>query len=212
MLVRRLLLLAVLTGFVAAPSHAAGDLDALDNAVAQEVNFARTQPQAYAETLRPYRAAFHGKLIKLPGHAHLIRTDEGAAAVDEAIAFLARQAPLQPLDPNAVLARSAEDHVLDQGPSGQIGHTGADGSILPDRIGRYGAWVGVIAEDIGYGYATGREVVRQLIVDDGVADRGHRVNIFNPRLRLLGVACGPHKVYQTMCVLDFGSNIRANQP
>ena len=194
----------------ATPTRAAIDLDSLDDAVAAEVNFARTMPRTYAETLKPYRALFRGKLVKSPSHAHPVRTDEGVAAVDEAIAFLQRQPPVRPLSPNAVLARSAADHVKDQGPTGRIGHTGSDGSILPDRIERYGAWVGVIAEDIGYGYANGPEVVRQLIVDDGVADRGHRVNIFNPRLRLIGVACGPHALYETMCVLDFASDVRAN--
>ena len=207
---RRWIALLALALAAASPARAAVDLQTLDDAVAAEVNFARTQPQAYAETLKPFRALFHGKLVKVPSHVHQIRTDEGVAAVDEAIAFLERQAPLRPLSPNPVLASSAADHMRDQGPTGDIGHTGADGSILPGRIERYGVWVGVIAEDIGYGYDTGPEVVRQLIVDDGVADRGHRVNIFNPRLRLLGVACGPHKVYQTMCVLDFGSDVRPN--
>ncbi|HUO22195.1 MAG TPA: CAP domain-containing protein [Caulobacteraceae bacterium] len=200
-------LAGALAALIAAPAHAAVDLDALDNAVAAELNFARMHPQAYAQTLAPYRREFHGKLVKAPGHATLIRTDEGVAAVDEAIAYLKKQAPLDALGPSAVLAGSAEDHVLDQGPSGQIGHTGTDGSILPERIDRRGQWVGLIAEDIGYGYATGREVVRQLIVDDGVADRGHRVNIFNRRLRLMGVACGPHQRYGLMCVIDFGSDV-----
>jgi hypothetical protein len=36
------------------------------------------------------------------------------------------------------------------------------------------------------------------------------VNIFNPRLRLMGVACGPHKRYHLMCVIDFASNVRPN--
>ena len=206
------LLTAALCLSLAVPAfaHAQTDMDALNEAVAREVNFARTKPLAYADTLRPYRALFHGKVVKLAGQIHPILTDEGAPAVDEAIAFLERQQPLGVLGTDARLARAAQDHVKNQGPTGQIGHTGTDGAILPDRIERYGAWVGVIAEDIGYGYATGKEVVRQLIVDDGVADRGHRVNIFNPRLRLIGVACGPHARYETMCVLDFASNLRPN--
>jgi uncharacterized protein YkwD len=192
----------------AAPARAAVDLEALDSALAAEINFARTHPHAYAQTLVPYRREFHGYLVKAPGRATLIRTDEGVAAVDEAIAYLKRQDPLPPLGPDAVLALSAKDHMLDQGPTGQIGHTGADGSILPERIERHGEWVGLIAENIGYGYSTGQDVVRQLIIDDGVADRGHRVNIFNPRLRVMGVACGPHQRYRLMCVIDFASNVR----
>ncbi len=204
------MVIVALIGSAATPSRAAVDLDALDAAVAAEINFARTQPAAYAESLRAYRLEFDGKLVKAPDHKSPIRTEEGVAAVNEAILYLERQHPESALDPSDVLTDSAQDHVLDQGPSGQIGHTGVDGSILPERVDRHGAWVGVIAENIGYGYATGREVVRQLIVDDGVPDRGHRVNIFNPRLRVMGVACGPHKRYGLMCVIDFASNVRPN--
>jgi uncharacterized protein YkwD len=200
--------LAVLAVLAAASGAAPADLQGLDRAVMAEINFARTQPQAYAETLQPYRAAFHGKIVQPPGRSVLIRTNEGVAAVDEAIAFLQEQAPLTPLAASSGLADAAQDQVRDQGPSGLVGHVGTDGSNPVTRIERYGAWTGVAAEDIGYGYRTGREVVRQLIVDDGVPDRGHRVNIFNPRLRLIGVACGPHSRYQVMCVVDFASSFR----
>jgi uncharacterized protein YkwD len=43
----------------------------------------------------------------------------------------------------------------------------------------------------------------QLLVDDGVSDRGHRRNLLDPRWHYVGVACGSHYRYQTMCVLDF---------
>jgi len=46
--------------------------------------------------------------------------------------------------------------------------------------------------------------MRQLIVDDGVADRGHREIVYSAELRFAGAACGPHPVYGTMCVIDLG--------
>jgi hypothetical protein len=42
-----------------------------------------------------------------------------------------------------------------------------------------------------------------LIIDSGVASRGHRRNIFHPDLAVVGVACGPHRDYGAMCVMDF---------
>ena len=42
-----------------------------------------------------------------------------------------------------------------------------------------------------------------LIVDDGVASRGHRMSIFEPRFRKAGVSFGSHKAYNYMCVIEF---------
>ena len=43
----------------------------------------------------------------------------------------------------------------------------------------------------------------ELLIDDGVKGRGHRLNLLNPTSRFLGVGCGPHALHGTMCVLDF---------
>ena len=46
------------------------------------------------------------------------------------------------------------------------------------------------------------------LVDYGVEDRGHRQNLLNPAWRYVGIACGPHTVYGTMCVMDFAASYR----
>ena len=65
------------------------------------------------------------------------------------------------------------------------------------------------AEAISYGYQNPRDVVRQLIVDDGVQGRGHRKVLFDSLLRFAGVGCGPHRVYGAMCVIDFSGTMIA---
>ena len=60
-----------------------------------------------------------------------------------------------------------------------------------------------MAENIGFGDPPGRNMVTILLVDDGVPDRGHRKKMLSGRYTQVGIACGPHKVYRYMCVIDF---------
>lgn len=129
-------------------------------------------------------------------------TREGTAAVDEAIGFLERQTPLPPLRGSPALDQAAADHADDQARSGAVAHTGGDGSSPSDRMRRYGRW-SATGEAIAYGPNRAEDVILQLIVDDGVPDRGHRRILFNPVYELIGVACAPHPVWREVCVLDF---------
>ncbi len=76
---------------------------------------------------------------------------------------------------------------------------------MSDRVNSYGRWSDKIGETISYGRSDARDVVIQLIVDDGLTDRGHRDNIFDPAFRVVGVACGEHSKYRAMCVTTFAA-------
>lgn len=171
-------------------AHARGR--SLDADVLEEMNFARTQPQAYASALV----------------AEADRSGNGPAYSDpdafrETLDFLRRQRPLPPLGADRALEGAALSHAAVQGRDGGFGHVGPGGESLSERLHRYGAFASLMAEDISYGYSAPRQIVAQLIVDSGVASRGHRENIFNPVFREAGVACGPHRTYGSMCVVDF---------
>lgn len=166
--------------------------DDFDDEVLAEMNFARAHPAAYARELRDETQR---------GDRYSSLAYEDRDAVDEAIDFLQRQPPLQPLQPDDRLAAAARAHTRAQGPRGELGH-GAPGS-LGLRLRSNGLWAGLAAEDISYGHDTARDVVRQLIIDSGVPNRGHRANIFGRAYQLAGVGCGAHSVYGSMCVIDF---------
>lgn len=178
-----------------------------------QMNRARAQPAAYAKEMREYwaKAVFTDKVYVLPGLRIRHITNEGRAAVDEAIAFLERQAPLPPIAPYARLAQAAADHAASQGMEGLTGHAGPDGSRPFDRIKRRGGDLSYTGEVIYYGataQTSAADVVRSLIIDDGVADRGHRKVIFDPRFLSAGAGCGPHKVYGGICVANFGPRLK----
>lgn len=174
---------------------------ALEEQVLAQLNEVRTNPAAYAAKLREYRGYFEGNVVQLPGSDVGLRTREGVAAVDQAIAFLAKQAPRPPLRPAPELAVSARELATHQALAGGTGHAAADGSDARARIKR-NKGSGLIAEVLAYGAGDAAAVVRQLIVDDGVPSRPNRKIIFEDKYRRGGVACGPHPAARSVCVID----------
>jgi uncharacterized protein YkwD len=180
--------------------------DAMGAAVLAQLNAARADPHAYADSLRKYEGYYHGNLVSEPGHP-VAMTVEGSAAVVSAISYLDQHAAVAPLTWNASLAIAANRLVMDAGPRGGLGHTGSDGSTMTTRIRDVCIWAGAMDEDISLVPRTAEGVVRQLVIDDGVPTRGHRTAIFDPGLSIAGVACGPHATYGWMCVIDFAGGL-----
>lgn len=174
----------------------------MERDVLAEINAARQNPREYAERLREYRRYFDGRMLFLPGDPNGLVTNEGTDAVDEAIDFLERQAPLPPLDAGQLLTLAAQDHADDQGASGGTGHASRDGLTPGDRVKRRGGDI-YVGEGIWYGSGDAGAVVRSLIVDDGVRGRGHRELLFKSDFRFAGVGCGPHRRFGSICVIDF---------
>ena len=183
-------------------SENADYLAPLEKHILQEMNLARNNPAEYASLLSELKQYYDEKLLKKPGKIPLV-TQEGVGAVDEALDFLRSAHQLPPLNPSRGMSMGARDHVKDAGPQGLIGHQGSDGSDAGERVNRYGAWETQVGENISYGPDDARDIVMGLIIDDGVPERGHRKNLFNPNYHVVGVACGPHAVYHTMCVITF---------
>jgi uncharacterized protein YkwD len=193
-------LLALSVG-VRADNAADAYLSPVEQEVLHELNMARTNPEHFAEFLSEMRPYFNGKQLERPGQVILV-TQEGVAAVDEAIGFLRSKEPVSALEPSRGLSLAAQTHAEDQ-QNGAMGHTGSDGSQPWDRMNRYGIWHDRVAENISYGGYSARGVVIQLIVDDGVPGRGHRINLFNPQYQFVGIGCGGHARFHDMCVMDF---------
>jgi uncharacterized protein YkwD len=186
---------------------------ALERGVLAELNRARTNPDGFAAELEARLPHFRGYIYRRPGAELGVRTVEGAAAVREAVRALRATRPLAPLRLSRGMSAGAADHVRDHGPRGATGHTGRDRSTPASRVSRYGRWFGLVSENIQYGRAANaQEVVADLVIDDGVADRGHRRNALDPNVRVAGVACGPHATYGQMCVIVHAADYAERAP
>ena len=183
----------------------------LERAIVEELNRARTEPDKYATSLESDLRFYRGNLFRRPTDESALQTREGTAAVVEAVRVLRRTKPLSPLRPSSGLMLSARDHVRDQAPRGLMNHKGTDGTMAWDRVSRYGQWETKVSENMTFGPASGRDVVAALIIDDGIRDRGHRKNIFDPEIRIVGVSCAPHKTYRLMCDIVHAGGLAENK-
>lgn len=188
---RGLLFLSVLSCYAADPLTA-------------ESNLLRKNPPAYATKLQALRPNYQGTLFRRPKQVP-IETNEGVRALDEAVKALKRQSPLSPLADSRELARAALEHVRDIGPKGLTSHEGSNGSTPSSRIRHYIRNPTAIAEVMSFGPKAPEDVIVELLIDDGVPGRGHRKILLDPSLQQAGSACGPHKIYGTVCVIDFSN-------
>jgi uncharacterized protein YkwD len=170
----------------------------LDLDVCYYQNLMRTNPAYFYDYMNDRIDSFVGNGIPNGcGENCTMNTNEGPAAVEEALEVLkdmARASPLEEMAWDDALWFATYDHCQDTGYNGLIGHTGNDGSDFSQRMHRYGVTEGGSAENISYGNSDAMEIVMQLFIDDGVASRGHRTNMVG-NFREVAVSTCCHESY-----------------
>lgn len=189
-------LLVSMFGMVATPLWARSGVEA---DILEEVNFLRSNPSAFARELDDLRGRFDGNILLGEGDGPDFTTHEGPRAVSEAARELRNRRAVNTLMLSDMLSRAAADHVRAQGASGQTGHY-SDGKGPGQRVKAQGGNV-YVGEVIVYNYTSAQNAVQQLVIDDGVPDRGHRKQLFLAEYRYAGVACGSHRQWRNMCVI-----------
>ncbi|NUM41450.1 MAG: CAP domain-containing protein [Leptospiraceae bacterium] len=186
-------------------------LTEIEKQIVEQINLARMNPNAFISVLEEMRPHFKGKMLELPGEYKYL-TREGVSALDDAIRYLKSSRPTIAMTVAKGLSKGAKEHVEDQGSNPAISFTGSDGSTPDQRMSRYGTWKEPLGENIAYGALTAKGVVALFIVSDGFPKRDLRVNLFNPKYRKMGVACGKHTHYENYCVVDFSGNYTEKIP
>ncbi|MDR1047588.1 MAG: hypothetical protein LBL64_07420 [Treponema sp.] len=183
-------------------------LSPLEKDIILEMNKVRSDPAKYAELYIQSRLQYYnGNLYQMPGQI-AIQTNEGKKAVEGCVNALSKMRSVELLLPEKGLFMAARDHAVDQGKTGKTGHDGSDKSTPSSRTARYGKG-SYIGENIAYGSNTGREVVVDLLIDDGVPSRGHRQNIMKRDYNQTGTATGPHPQYGSLCVINYARDYKS---
>lgn len=162
-----------------------------------EVNSLRRDPQKYAEKINSYISYFDGNTLNLPGRKSGIRTHEGAKAYKEAVNYLSRQKPVEPLEPSKGLFRIAQDYLK------RIQRKNADSSSVnvDAIIDKYGTYYGDFINAADYGGQNPEQSIINLIVSDGDRNRVQRESLLSPSYKLLGCATGTHPLFHNCTVI-----------
>ena len=187
--------------------HEIEALEALEEALVEELNRMRSDPAAYMDVLSEFRTLYRDQVVTVPGHLS-VRTHEGVAAVDEAIAVAGATPPMVTLTRSPGLTRSARAYAFQLGHETGLGRGNDDSITLHGRMDAYGRVSGMFAENVGAVYRDARLMLLELFVDDGVETRVHRYNMIGSMFRVVGVGCAPHPSYEVVCVMDFAESYR----
>lgn len=106
---------------------------------------------------------------------------------------------LGPLDKNSALMTAAQRHAEDNARTGQLTHTGSDGSRVSDRVGRAGYEYSSVRENIAFGYLSAKSVVMGWMCSDG-----HRKNIMSCDIKDIGVGLAQGSNGRWYHAQDFG--------
>ena len=193
-----LILFPLLAGSAAFAQESSAEIE---QAILNELNKVRNEPQTYIPRLEEYKKQFEGKNVNLNGRIY--QTRDGVAAVDDAIKFLRKAATLGPLTPSEGLTKAARLQVADLGENLALGLIGKDGSTIPERAAKFGKRGKLLAANIGFYSTTAEDIVFNMIIDDGVRGRGNRKNIFNKTLQIVGIAFGRSKDGEPITLMVF---------
>ena len=122
--------------------------------------------------------------------------------------FLKTVAKLDSYKFSESLAKPAHVQLKDLQENNSFGHFGKDGSNLPARISRFGSLPINYAENITYYVDLPKEIVMTMIIDDGIAGRGHRKNLFSQSFKVVGIAYGKGSGREGLCVTVFANSFR----
>jgi uncharacterized protein YkwD len=105
----------------------------------------------------------------------------------------------EPLLPQKDLFNCAQNHAIETGKKGIISHQN-----YSKRFKQFAPRYIYTGENCDYGHNKAIDIVMNLLIDDNVADKGHRKNILRKEFLSVGVSIQPHKKWDYTAVMCFG--------
>ncbi len=182
-------------------------MEAEEREMIYEINRVRSNPKSYLEYLQPllkvakdklesfgkgernYSLTFtssvkNGQEIKTADTTWHYRNEEEVKAINSLIDDLKKLKSLKILKPDSGIYNAAKKHADDQNNhQWTLMHTGSDGSAPWDRILKFSPSMSFGNENIAGNSRkdiSAREIVIQLLIDDGIPGYGHRYNLLDP--------------------------------
>lgn len=165
-----------------------------------EINEFRTNPKEYSKKVEKYIGYFKGKTLMIPGTNTGMKTQEGAEAFKEAVDFISKLEPIEPLEPSKGCSRICKDFLeeVQKVDPNEIEKINYDGIIE-----KYGAFQGNVNRELDFGNETPEQIVMSIITSDGDPTRSHRDNLLSTNLKKIGIANGTHNIYRFCTVIIF---------
>ena len=172
--------------------------------VADAINDVRVNPSKYASVIQ---SLYLDKMNAGNVHTEWSRTfHEGRTAINEAITYLNNVTPLAAMELDMYISHCAWRHSVYQNSINLMTHTGTgDSTTLGGRVTQYGRWSNIYENIILSSSTiinTGTLVMLEWVIDDGVASRGHRNNIFADQPTKFGVGIKSNGNNQDWVTMD----------
>ena len=168
-------------------------------AVIDHLNRARTDPKAYAASLKAaLSGAYDGHAMTPPWGGPRIATQEGEAALTDLLAHLETASPMKALKFSQGVAEASQELAAAFGAS-----TIKSGNELPlpDRLGKHGKYNGAAAEAVVFGVRQPEAVIAQLLLCDGDKTRHNRGFLLNAALGVGGMGLAEHAEHDCVATL-----------
>lgn len=165
-----------------------------------EINEFRTNPKEYSKKVEKYIGYFKGKTLMIPGTNTGMKTQEGAEAFKEAVDFISKLEPIEPLEPSKGCSRICKDFLEEVQ---KVDPNEIEKINYDEIIEKYGAFQGNVNRELDFGNETPEQIVMSIITSDGDPTRSHRDNLLSTNLKKIGIANGTHNIYRFCTVIIF---------